>query len=299
MLGSIFFLFAFWGTNFHGNEFLKIGIGARPVGMGGAYVSLSDDADGIFWNPAGISGISTFEVSVMGMELFNDISIISLCSAIPIKKIGVIGLETLYLETEDVRRDQEGGEIGKFTNNDILIGIGYSMKVKRFRGGIVLKYVHSRLAQYSAQSLYMDMGTTFKLNRLIHIGTSLQNIGFGPKFYSSRDCAPTVLRVGASLTLSFSSYRLILASDVISFSSLEPVLSTGGELYVYSGKESIGAFAIRGGYKSGYHLGEWSGFSFGMGYEAKTGHIKYRIDVVQFDYGFLGNSNRGSVTLQF
>ncbi|MBU1700509.1 MAG: hypothetical protein KJ831_10225, partial [Candidatus Eisenbacteria bacterium] len=33
-----------------GGQFLKIPMGARPVAMGSAYVSLADDANSVFWN---------------------------------------------------------------------------------------------------------------------------------------------------------------------------------------------------------------------------------------------------------
>jgi hypothetical protein len=34
---------------------LIMGIGARAIGMGGAFVAVSDDATAIFWNPAGLT----------------------------------------------------------------------------------------------------------------------------------------------------------------------------------------------------------------------------------------------------
>ena len=39
-------------------QFLKIGIGARAIGMGGAFNSIADDISSIYWNPAGLSRIS-------------------------------------------------------------------------------------------------------------------------------------------------------------------------------------------------------------------------------------------------
>jgi long-subunit fatty acid transport protein len=34
--------------------FLDVGYGARPMGMGGAFVALADDANAVLWNPAGL-----------------------------------------------------------------------------------------------------------------------------------------------------------------------------------------------------------------------------------------------------
>jgi hypothetical protein len=45
--------------------FVDIGYGARPMGMGGAYVGLSDDSYGMLWNPAGLVGMQRNESSFM------------------------------------------------------------------------------------------------------------------------------------------------------------------------------------------------------------------------------------------
>jgi len=54
-------------------EFLKVGAGARALGMGGAFVALADDVTATYWNPAGIIAISAPEVEAMHAEQFGDI----------------------------------------------------------------------------------------------------------------------------------------------------------------------------------------------------------------------------------
>ena len=53
--------------------FLKVGVGARALGMGGAFVSLADDATAPYWNPAGL-GLQTQsrQVSYMGALVGDD-----------------------------------------------------------------------------------------------------------------------------------------------------------------------------------------------------------------------------------
>jgi hypothetical protein len=41
-----------------GAQFLKIGVGARAVGMGETFVAVADDASAIWWNPAGVARIT-------------------------------------------------------------------------------------------------------------------------------------------------------------------------------------------------------------------------------------------------
>lgn len=53
------------GENYTG-DFLTNGIGARALGLGGAYVSIADDATATYWNPAGIAGIEQkYQVCLM------------------------------------------------------------------------------------------------------------------------------------------------------------------------------------------------------------------------------------------
>lgn len=55
----------------YSNEFLAIGVGARAHGMSGAQTALTDDITAAYWNPAGLSEItSPFQISAMHAEWF-------------------------------------------------------------------------------------------------------------------------------------------------------------------------------------------------------------------------------------
>ncbi|HOY49703.1 MAG TPA: PorV/PorQ family protein [Flavobacteriales bacterium] len=59
----------------YSNEFLSIGVGARALGMSGAYVSAASDATSGYWNPAGLTGItSKFQGALMHSEYFAGIA---------------------------------------------------------------------------------------------------------------------------------------------------------------------------------------------------------------------------------
>ncbi|HID95319.1 MAG TPA: hypothetical protein EYP53_04585 [Candidatus Latescibacteria bacterium] len=47
------------------SAFVDIGYGARPMGMGGAYVALADDINTILWNPAGLTRLAGREITFM------------------------------------------------------------------------------------------------------------------------------------------------------------------------------------------------------------------------------------------
>ena len=45
--------------------FVDIGYGARPMGMGGAFVALADDANAVLWNPAGLARLQNSQLTGM------------------------------------------------------------------------------------------------------------------------------------------------------------------------------------------------------------------------------------------
>src|ERR1700722_6115164 len=47
------------------------GIGARPLGMGGAFSTVADSSDAIFYNPAGLVQVLRPEISGVGAVLLN------------------------------------------------------------------------------------------------------------------------------------------------------------------------------------------------------------------------------------
>lgn len=53
-------------------EFMAIGGGARPLGMGGAFTAVAGDASTVYYNPAGVSGWDTRQALFMHSERFGD-----------------------------------------------------------------------------------------------------------------------------------------------------------------------------------------------------------------------------------
>ncbi|MGQ9707961.1 MAG: hypothetical protein ACUVUR_03690, partial [bacterium] len=53
-----------FGPSATGFTFMKLGVGARPVAMGQAFTGVADDANALFYNPAGLALNSQFDASV-------------------------------------------------------------------------------------------------------------------------------------------------------------------------------------------------------------------------------------------
>jgi hypothetical protein len=67
---SVLLLLFSWNT--YAEELPYIYKGARPMGMGGAFVALSNDANALFYNPAGLADIKESQLSLAVIEIESD-----------------------------------------------------------------------------------------------------------------------------------------------------------------------------------------------------------------------------------
>ncbi|MFQ5770148.1 MAG: hypothetical protein ACE5HX_06410 [bacterium] len=86
-------------------EFLRIGVGARALGMGGAYVALANDGTAVFWNPAGLAQINALQLSFTHAPMFNGLAQHNFASAaLKIARNTAIALSWIRLEVDDIPR---------------------------------------------------------------------------------------------------------------------------------------------------------------------------------------------------
>ena len=80
-----------------GSQILKIGMGARPAGMGEAYVGLADDISAIWWNPSGLSRLDKKEMIVNYTKWLNDTNIGSVGYGFKVGKKSNLGVGINYM----------------------------------------------------------------------------------------------------------------------------------------------------------------------------------------------------------
>jgi len=154
--------------------FLKIGVGARPVGMGGAFVAVANDPTTIYWNPAGIAGLLRNQVIVSHTDWPAEIDYEFVAAILPVSKLGgSIGVQIGSLRTDlnETTELQPYGTGRTFTYTDYVAGLSYGRRFtdKLLIGG-TFKYIHENLG--------LDVGGTTVNTWLIDVG-SIYYIGYG------------------------------------------------------------------------------------------------------------------------
>ncbi len=102
MLFAVIICFPADGAEKYAGEFLNLGAGARPLGMGGSFVAIADDATAAYWNPAGLGGLDRTEITFMHAGIFGLDSYDFLNCVQPVGEIGVFGLSWIRLGIGDI-----------------------------------------------------------------------------------------------------------------------------------------------------------------------------------------------------
>lgn len=294
--------FGFLGPSGTGFTFMKLGVGARPVGMGGAYTAVADDANALFWNPAGMSLDPSFRGGLTVMKLLQSVSYASAGLVAPLGSRLAVGCAGGYLSASDVRRDELGQELGTFGLSDLVVGPGVAWQPGSGLGiGLAAKYVAGRIDSFQAHAVSFDGGALYRPSRYLTFGASLLHLGTPRRFIRDWEHPPTNLRAGAALRIPLAEHHFVLAADLSVYPDVMPTLSVGAEWRVRLSGKAVGqSLALRGGYQSGSHLGTWSGWSFGLGYEYELSrNLFLGLDVVYLSYGLLGGSERASLGLRY
>ncbi len=96
-------------SNFEG-AFAPIGVGARGLGMGGAFLVLVDDATSTYWNPAGLGYLTRKEAACMYADLYGLISNGYAVYAMPDAGTGASGLSWIVTgssELTDIKEEEK------------------------------------------------------------------------------------------------------------------------------------------------------------------------------------------------
>lgn len=294
---------------------LKIIYSARANAMAGAFSSLDDDIDVIFFNPANLGGYaSKHEVSSTYMNYFdgyNGGSAVYQYKRSDKTNIAVFGQ---FLASDDIPKTingENGGylDAGTFTNSDFIMGGTYSYYFnEQLNIGISGKYIQETLDDKSASAVAFDFGILHRpVNEKIRVGVAVRNLGTQISYFTKSEYnegMPLVFAGGISYRTDLKSGNTEAEFVPSMIVSLDLSLPQGSDLVGLVGTEFQvhEQFLVRAGYKT--NAGDYknggdneivSGFSTGVGFVRKNLKIDYALN----SYGDLGFVNQVTLKYQF
>lgn len=285
-----------------GLTFLDIPVGPRATGMGNAYICVGNDANAVFWNPAGIAFVSNREIVGNHTSWIADINHLSGAFVYNSGKYGVFGISFITMDYGKmigtrVAFTEEGYEnIGDLSPSEFAVGIAYARQVTdKFSFGIHGKYVNQDLGksitgymiadtntvENSISEFAFDFGTIFYTGfKDLRIAMSTRNFSREVSYRLESFPLPLTFSFGAAMNiLSFfdmEDHTLTLAIDAIHPRDYPERINSGLEYWFRD------IFAIRAGYKFGT---DEEGYTLGLGLKQGVGMIKFKIDYSFSDFG--------------
>jgi hypothetical protein len=163
-------------------QFLKIGVGARAMGLGGAFGSLANDVSALYWNPAGLVMVDNLTMMGSYSPWIADIAHHFAGFSVPLSQNDFIGLSAIFLTMDDMEIttiDRPHGTGEFFGASDFAIGLSYARRLTdRFSVGFTGKYIGQKIYNEEATGLAFDIGTRLRtgFHGLI-ISMNFSNIG--------------------------------------------------------------------------------------------------------------------------
>jgi len=277
-----------------GAQFLKIGIGARAMGMGGAASALTD-VSALYWNPAGLASLEKREVFAQHTDWFEDTSIEFIGAAVPVNG-KVFGFSMTYLSIDDFDRRiaDSSAPIGTFNANDSAVGISYAKKLAGLDAGMTVRALKSKIGSDSSNvAIAADAGVIKKglsfSGKPLSLALVLKDFGTKMKFVSKQDNLPSVIKLGMGVEVSPS---MLVAADLNLPRDNEVNMSIGFE---YMLPVEAVKFPVRMGYKTLNDFDTIDGFSAGFG----LGMGSYNLDFAWVPYGDFDDTYRLSLAGKF
>jgi opacity protein-like surface antigen len=308
-------------------QFLKIGAGARPLGMAGAFTSLIGDINSIYWNPAGIARIYGGEATFNHASWLAETNYDFAAFALDLGEFGTVGASVISFRVpEDVVRTYQfpEGDGRRFDASSLALGVSYARNLTdRFSLGFTAKYIREQLWNETANGFAVDFGTLYITPfRDLRIGASITNFGTkmrleGRELLFNQNAisisgsneisnipsnyqtdyfdVPLTFRIGISMdVVQTDLFRATAAIDATHPNDNNEYVNSGIELGY---KET---FFARIGYKSLFLRDSEQSIAAGAGINYNiVGAINIKVDYAYADYGRLSGVHFVSIGLKF
>lgn len=212
------------------NDPTRIGVGARLLGMGKAYVGLADDISSIFLNPSGLSNLDNWQATSMSGKFINEVNYLCFSGAYPVVKygnfsvgyvgsdIGFTGPAATFEVVDGIRIIPSSTEGVSYNYKNAVLLFGWGRKLKDLNVkyleplavGATLKVFSQGLSGPgisggTANGYEMDLGAQYKPFSAFQFGGVVQNAlpaSMGGKIIwasGNEESLPSVFKLGSNL----------------------------------------------------------------------------------------------------
>ncbi len=217
--------------------FLRIEPDSRAAGMGNTGVALADNANAMFWNPAGLAFQKNTQVGLTHANwlpqfdagLFYEY----LVGTYHVDGVGTFGGNVTYFNLGEIEiTDSDGNTQGTYRSYELAVGVSYGYRVSERLGlGTSLRGIYSKLSPAledqdiesgTASTLAGDLSVLYRTapfnlggsKTTFSTGLNLANVGGRMQYNRDKEPLPMNLRLGYALTIDFDEYNsLTFAND--------------------------------------------------------------------------------------
>ncbi len=286
----------------YAGEFISIGIGGRPLGMGGAFTAVANDISSAYYNPAGLANLNYPQISLMHDERFGNLVNYNYAAlAIPYGSEYSFGVSVMRLgvdnifDTRNALIDRVTGQViyditlpsakidpskvKEFSNQDWVVYLSGAKKgFDNFDFGANVKIIYRTIGEdYTATGIGVDIGALYRPYNFLTFGANLQDATTTLVAWSTgrNELISPTLKLGSAATTELWLFKLTGAVDFdvrfenrkfASQFNMGPV-SMDPHLGVELGFKNL--FAVRGGYN------DVKQFTFGAGVRLPKLNIDY------------------------
>lgn len=276
--------------------FNDIGVGARPLGMGGAFVALADDGNAASYNPAGLGYINAAHLSLTTAQRFRGLINYNHISGImPLRSVGSFGASIGILsEDSEVYKERTVTiSYGKILLEKFALGLNLRSFSNRFDESNESVSAHLQnnpqfFAHTSVADFSFDLGLMATPVTGLTLGLSAENLFPANVSISEagEDFVPQNLRLGLA-------YRLATIAATSKQKALREVLKSGIGLFEVTFRDGawqshIGAelwlnrtIGLRAGYSLKSGVNHATGIALGSSVKLPVGALR-----LQLDYAF-------------
>lgn len=175
-----------WADDNHLLPMLRMGVGARALGMGGAYTAEAHDATAGYWNPAGLADIKCVSFASMyaaGMAQDRSLNYFGVgWTPSQATNYGTFGISWLNSGIKDINKyDGANTALGTFNdmNNVFIFSWAFKneFKAKTFAFGLSLKVAQQKIDDYSKTGIGGDAGIKFVVDPRVALGLMVRDLG--------------------------------------------------------------------------------------------------------------------------